>query len=145
MRTLLIWVIATVLFIGVNFAGAQVYKKVIGPVAFTGQILAPNGTCSAPAYGFAGTAGLGLANTSGDIDFCRAATLEWRLRGGDFVPGSNAVNAFGSPGLRTTVVYTVEINASGVTGTGKAVCVKADGNFGTCDDAVGAGGTCTCS
>jgi len=38
-----------------------------------------------------------------------------------------------------------ELNVTGVTGAGKAVCVKADGNFGVCGDAVGAGGTCTCS
>jgi hypothetical protein len=37
-----------------------------------------------------------------------------------------------------------EISATGVTGTGKAICVKSDGNFGVCADAVGAGGTCTC-
>lgn len=30
-------------------------------------------------------------------------------------------------------------------GTGKVVCIKADGNLGTCTDAVGAGGTCTCA
>lgn len=30
-------------------------------------------------------------------------------------------------------------------GSGKAVCIKADGNLGTCTDAVGVGGTCTCT
>lgn len=40
-----------------------------------------------------------------------------------------------------------EIRSAGVSsdGTGKALCVKADGNIGTCTDAVGAGGTCTCN
>jgi hypothetical protein len=39
-----------------------------------------------------------------------------------------------------------EIRASGISGdgSGKAVCIKADGNLGTCSDAVGGGGTCTC-
>ena len=37
-----------------------------------------------------------------------------------------------------------EINVSGVSGSGKVVCVKADGNFGTCDNQPGAEGTCTC-
>lgn len=38
-----------------------------------------------------------------------------------------------------------ELLIGGVTGSGKAVCVKADGYLGVCGDAVGAGGTCTCS
>ncbi len=39
----------------------------------------------------------------------------------------------------------VEIGAVSGDGAGKALCVKADGNIGTCTDAVGAGGTCTCA
>ena len=40
-----------------------------------------------------------------------------------------------------------EATFSGIAGdgTGKAVCIKADGNLGTCTDAVGGAGTCTCS
>lgn len=38
-----------------------------------------------------------------------------------------------------------EVSISTVTGSGKAVCVKADGNLGVCSDAVGVGGTCTCA
>jgi hypothetical protein len=40
-----------------------------------------------------------------------------------------------------------EATFSGISGdgSGKAVCIKADGNLGTCTDAVGGGGTCTCS
>lgn len=40
-----------------------------------------------------------------------------------------------------------EVEAAGVSGdgAGKAVCIKADGNLGTCTDAVGVGGTCTCT
>jgi hypothetical protein len=45
----------------------------------------------------------------------------------------------------TAVTVSTELNITGVTGSGKAVCVKADGNLGVCSDAVGAGGTCTCS
>jgi hypothetical protein len=46
-----------------------------------------------------------------------------------------------------TLSHVGEAKFSGVSGdgTGKAVCIKADGNLGTCSDAVGAGGTCTCA
>lgn len=39
-----------------------------------------------------------------------------------------------------------ELTATGFKsdGTGKALCVKSDGNIGTCSTAVGASGTCTC-
>jgi hypothetical protein len=45
----------------------------------------------------------------------------------------------------TAVTVSTELNITGVTGSGKAVCVKADGNLGVCSDAVGESGTCTCS
>jgi len=40
-----------------------------------------------------------------------------------------------------------EVYAGGISedGAGKAVCIKADKTLGTCTDAVGAAGTCTCS
>lgn len=40
-----------------------------------------------------------------------------------------------------------EANITGISGdgAGKAVCIKSDGNLGTCSDAVGGGGTCTCA
>jgi hypothetical protein len=44
----------------------------------------------------------------------------------------------------SSVVIEPELSIEGVTGSGKAVCVKADGNLGVCSDAVGASGTCTC-
>ena len=46
----------------------------------------------------------------------------------------------------TLTTLSGETKVSGVSGdgTGKAVCVKSDGNLGTCSDAVGASGTCTC-
>lgn len=39
-----------------------------------------------------------------------------------------------------------EVNAAGISGdgSGKVVCIKADGNLGTCSSTVAAGGTCTC-
>lgn len=37
-----------------------------------------------------------------------------------------------------------EFEVTGVTGSGKVVCVKADGKFGVCSDAPGGSGTCTC-
>ena len=42
-------------------------------------------------------------------------------------------------------VSAAELSLTGVTGTGKAVCVKSDGVLGVCGDAVGGSGTCTCS
>ena len=44
----------------------------------------------------------------------------------------------------TGAVSAAELSLTGVTGTGKAVCVKADGAMGVCSDVVGASGTCTC-
>ena len=38
-----------------------------------------------------------------------------------------------------------EMNITGVTGAGQVVCVKADGNLGTCTDTVNATGGCTCT
>jgi len=45
------------------------------------------------------------------------------------------------------VTVTQELRVAGIEadGSGKAVCIKADGFLGTCSDAVGGGGTCTCS
>lgn len=39
----------------------------------------------------------------------------------------------------------VDIGSISGDGTGKAVCIKSDGNLGTCTNAVGASGTCTCA
>lgn len=41
-------------------------------------------------------------------------------------------------------VSAAELSLTGVTGTGKAVCVKADGALGVCSTVVAADGTCTC-
>jgi len=38
-----------------------------------------------------------------------------------------------------------ELKIASVSGSGKAVCVKSDGNLGTCTDAVSASGVCTCA
>jgi len=39
-----------------------------------------------------------------------------------------------------------EVNITGISGdgNGKAVCIKSDRTLGTCSDAVGGSGTCTC-
>lgn len=52
-----------------------------------------------------------------------------------------------STNTRITITSGGEVNISTISGdgTGKAVCIKSDGNLGTCTDAVGGGGTCTCS
>lgn len=38
----------------------------------------------------------------------------------------------------------VEVHSVSGDGTGKVVCVRGNGNLGTCSDQPGAGGTCTC-
>ncbi len=70
--------------------------------------------------------------------------------GGTYAP---AALIFGtSPGSSTPVQRMSidkdgEVNMASVSGdgTGKAVCVKADGNLGTCTDAPNGSGVCTCS
>lgn len=64
--------------------------------------------------------------------------------------GLNPTDPLGGQDLGTPTdlwgtIYATELTLTGVTGTGKAVCVKSDGSLGVCSDAVGAGGTCTCS
>lgn len=61
------------------------------------------------------------------------------------------VNTAGNVGIGTTAPNSAlevigETNISGISGdgAGKAVCIKSDGNLGTCSDAVGGDGTCTC-
>ena len=46
-----------------------------------------------------------------------------------------------------TADFQQEVTISKISGdgTGKAVCIKADGSLGTCTDAVVGGGTCTCT
>ncbi len=119
MRTLLIWVIAAALFLGVNYAGAQVYKKVTGPVTFTGTVTVSSGRflapsdgslCSAPAYGFSAASGLGFDSLSGDnnLDFCKSSTLEWRMRADGLVPGNDNVNTVGTAALRISSMFTYQ-------------------------------------
>jgi len=49
--------------------------------------------------------------------------------------------------LAMNIDSTQEINMTGISsdGNGKVVCIKADGNLGTCTDQPGVGGTCTCA
>jgi len=47
--------------------------------------------------------------------------------------------------MNATIYGDVNITSVSGDGSGKVVCIKADGNLGTCSDAPGAGGTCTCS
>ena len=49
-----------------------------------------------------------------------------------------------NPGSTLEVNGETKITGISGDGSGKAVCVKADGNLGTCSSAVGAAGTCTC-
>lgn len=58
------------------------------------------------------------------------------------VEGNVSISAVGS----SFIVINDEVKTAGTRtdGAGKAVCIKSDETFGTCSDAVGAGGTCTC-
>ena len=58
--------------------------------------------------------------------------------------GSDVVMATFTPTL-TTLPNEANIGGVSADGAGKAVCIKADGNLGTCSDAVGGAGTCTCA
>jgi hypothetical protein len=62
--------------------------------------------------------------------------------------GNGSVDIRGLDGVQKFMFdLTGEFKFLGVSGdgTGKALCVKSDGNVGTCTNAVGASGTCTCS
>jgi len=45
----------------------------------------------------------------------------------------------------STITVATELTISGVTGSGQAVCVKSDGDLGTCSDAPNGSGVCTCA
>jgi len=59
---------------------------------------------------------------------------------------SNVVSSYSADlDVTTTADTTAPATVTGVSAeVGKAMCVKADGNFGTCSDVVGVTGGCTC-
>lgn len=57
--------------------------------------------------------------------------------------GTHAISNSQAPVYFTTQVSVPNVTVSGLA-TGKAICVRTDGNFGVCTSAVGAGGDCTC-
>jgi len=63
-----------------------------------------------------------------------------------FVNSTSGKVGIGTSNPRSTLHVIGEANISGISGdgTGKVVCIKSDGNLGTCSSAVGASGTCTC-
>lgn len=66
----------------------------------------------------------------------------------DIVPGSDNAYDMGLSGTRwQDLNLSGEAKIGGISGdgTGKAVCVKADGNLGTCSTAPNASGVCTCN
>src|SRR6185369_8908142 len=50
----------------------------------------------------------------------------------------------GTAGLLGDLAIAGEISVTGVSGTGKTICVKSDANFGVCSDAPNGSGICTC-
>ncbi len=66
----------------------------------------------------------------------------------DIVPGSDNAYDMGLSGTRwQDINLSGEAKIGGISsdGTGKAVCVKADGNLGTCSTQPNASGVCTCN
>jgi len=70
----------------------------------------------------------------------------------DYVIGESFGNTIANPRFKISsatnnLEITSELEVGGISGdgTGKAVCIKADGNLGTCTDAVGVTGLCTCA
>lgn len=113
------------------------------------RLLLVGGTAANPANGaiidirgddFGGAdAGGGIFLSSGD----NSSGSDIQLNARDEVIIQNAsstVAIFDSGGMNITG----EINVSGAGTSQGVVCVKADGDFGQCSSAVGAGGTCTC-
>lgn len=81
------------------------------------------------------------------ISSTTAGTNKWNL----YLDGTAQNYIAGNLGIGTTTpnskLHVIgEANISGISGdgTGKVVCIKSDGNLGTCSTTVGAGGTCTC-
>lgn len=69
---------------------------------------------------------------------------QWDLGSGHITPTVNGAQNIGENLLRVLNIYATELTLSGVTGTGKAVCVKSDGFLGVCADAPNGSGVCTC-
>lgn len=113
------------------------------------RLLLAGGTAANPTNGgiidirgddFGGAdAGGGIFLTSGDNP--AGSDIQVNARD-EFIVQNNSstVGVFDSGGLNITG----EINVSGAGVSQGVVCVKADGDFGQCSSAVGAGGTCTC-
>ena len=56
----------------------------------------------------------------------------------------HSLSSLKAPGVALHVVGEVNITGISGDGSGKAVCIKSDRTLGTCSDAVGGSGTCTC-
>ena len=133
-----------------------------------GQFVSAQGLAdpTVPAYTFKGDTSTGLRwATSGRISLTAQgidaliATLDTVQLNGDAVinhpTGGYALQILNGSVNPSIIVNSEdfivddagELTFAGVRndGTGKALCVKADKNIGTCTDAVGSGGTCTCA
>lgn len=62
-----------------------------------------------------------------------------------YIEGNLGVGTSGAPAAKLHVIGETKLTGVSGDGSGKAVCVKSDGNLGTCSSAVAAGGTCTCN
>lgn len=103
------------------FVGTSNYLVSLGQAAFKAQVAETAGLW------FMGTPGrYAFTDTGGDEIFTIAAT-NGATDGDTVIEGE----------LKSAGIYS--------DGSGKAVCIKSDGNLGTCTDAVGASGTCTCT
>lgn len=93
-----------------------------------GRTVGGDGNAANPAFSF-------LSDSTSGVYLIGANTLGLSAAGGERVRVTS-----------TLVTITGEAKITGVSGdgTGSAVCVKADGNLGTCSDVVDASGNCTC-
>ena len=62
-----------------------------------------------------------------------------------YVEGNLGVGTAGAPGAKLHVVGEAKITGISGDGSQRAVCVKSDGNLGTCSTVIAANGTCTCN
>lgn len=118
-------------------SGIRIETGILNTVV-TGNRVYDNQTVKTQKYGF---------EMQGTADYATVIgnNFSGNLTADTVIVGSN--NDILGNGTSTANILLGEFTNTGISGdgTGKAVCIKTDGNLGTCADAVGVGGTCTCN
>lgn len=78
---------------------------------------------------------------SGGLNVAGATTIS----GDTNIEGNVGIGAGGAPTAKLHVVGEAKITGISGDGTGKTVCIKSDGNLGTCSTAPNGSGICTCN